>query len=299
MKKILVLLVLSLSTAFADHEHGTNNKMTCFPQNNILRPDNGVYFNGISQEVFNSVLDRVNAVYQPIFSAQGLSFVINRLWTDETINASAQPDPMNQRRRIINMYGGLARHETITMDGFYLVACHEAGHHLGGAPKIMGWASNEGQSDYFATTKCLRKIFLNDNNTSIIAGKTIPATLRAKCSDSFSAPNDVAICIRITLAGYSVANLFKVLSRGTQEPSIDTPDTSTVMRTNDRHPATQCRLDTYFQGSICKVGHDVDVDNSDQNKGMCTAQNGHTTGLRPRCWYKAPGTMALATNLGQ
>ena len=33
------------------------------------------------------------------------------------------------------MFGGLAGHETITTDAFALVACHELGHHIGGAQR--------------------------------------------------------------------------------------------------------------------------------------------------------------------
>ena len=66
------------------------------------------------------------------------------------------------------MFGGLARHKLVTPDGFALVACHEMGHHLGGAPRRGGWASNEGQSDYYATTKCARRIWAEDNNAAIM-----------------------------------------------------------------------------------------------------------------------------------
>jgi Zn-dependent protease with chaperone function len=54
------------------------------------------------------------------------------------------------------MFGGLARDPLVTKDGFSAVICHEIGHHIAGAPrKGFSWASNEGQADYFATTKCL------------------------------------------------------------------------------------------------------------------------------------------------
>ena len=64
----------------------------------------------------------------------------------------------------VHMYGGLARHQAVTADGFALVVCHELGHHLGGAPQKVDWfgrlrwASNEGQADYWGTAKCFRKL---------------------------------------------------------------------------------------------------------------------------------------------
>ena len=62
---------------------------------------------------------------------------------------------------------------TITVDGMALVACHEMGHHMGGAPKIDGWygsswATNEGGADYYGTLKCARRFFAGDDNASIV-----------------------------------------------------------------------------------------------------------------------------------
>lgn len=112
-----------------------------------------------------------------------------RLW-----NASAQRMGSTW---VVNMYGGLARHNEITIDGFALVLCHEIGHHLGGAPKYGGfntWGTNEGGSDYFATLKCLRRIFQNDDNTKAIENMTIdlksaalaPLSLAIKQSKMFA-----------------------------------------------------------------------------------------------------------------
>jgi len=72
--------------------------------------------------------------------------VIDKHWEDGTVNAYASENGNND---VISMFGGLARHPAITPDAFYLVACHEIGHHLGGAPKKGNtqWASNEGQAD--------------------------------------------------------------------------------------------------------------------------------------------------------
>ena len=47
----------------------------------------------------------------------------------------------------------------------------------------------------------------------------------------------------------------------------------------------QCRLDTYFQGSLCDKDVNDEVDNSDA-EGVCTLAQGYTFGTRPLCWYK-------------
>jgi len=56
----------------------------------------------------------------------------------------------------------------------------------------------------------------------------------------------------------SVSELFRAIRNETALPRYDTPDPKIVAQTSDRHPGTQCRLDTYFSGA------------------------------RPLCWYKPP-----------
>jgi hypothetical protein len=172
---------------------------------------------GLSEEQFNAVIDKVVTVYDSIVSSAGGKLSVQRNWEDGTVNAYASRSGNVWQ---VAMFGGLARHETITEDGFALVVCHEIGHHIGGAPKKGGggwwggasWATNEGQADYFATLKCLRKVFLNDDNASVVRGMTVPASLKSKCKAEFKNKAEAAICIRGGMAGLSVAKLFQSLS---------------------------------------------------------------------------------------
>jgi hypothetical protein len=190
------------------------------------------------------------------------------------------------------MFGGLARHETITEDGFALVVCHELGHHIGGAPKKVSawsnsWASNEGQSDYFANLKCLRRVFLNDDNAKIVKGLNAPKSLVDACSQANKGNKaDKEICIRGGMAGMSVSRLFMALRNSTSEPKFETPDSKVVAKTDDNHPAYQCRLDTYFQGSLCEIDMNTDVSQEDETVGTCHKLNGQNSGIRPLCWHK-------------
>jgi len=251
------------------------------PENNMKIPVGDVNALGIQEDEFNAVLDRIEEIYTPLVAAKGGNLVVKRLWENDTVNASAQQWGSSW---IINMYGGLARHQAITADGFALVACHEIGHHLAGTPKSWGWASNEGQSDYFATLKCLRRFYGN--------GAAAKDTVSDSCQDSFGDEDSQRICGRNAQSGLSVATLFKDLRNLPEAPKFDTPDQSQVDRTNNRHPAPQCRLDTYFQGSLCTAPLDQDVSNRDPNAGTCTEANGYSTGLRPRCWYAPPASAA-------
>src|SRR5690606_31328969 len=138
----------------------------------------------------------------------------------------------------------------------------------------------------FANLKCLRKVWLNDNNAAIVARMDVPAALSEACGRQHVFNDDVAMCIRGGMAGMSVARLFKALRGATVEPKFDTPDTKVVTRTDDNHPAYQCRLDTYFQGSLCTASLNEDVTASSEVTGTCHSTLGYETGLRPLCWFK-------------
>ena len=284
MKNLLLSLTLIFSaTAFACSEDG---KTGFVEENSLSIPANAKRFGGLSETQFNNVIDKIEAIYAPIASNLGGNLKIARKWNDGTVNANAS---RSLGLWNVNMYGGLARHETITEDGFALVLCHELGHQLGGAPKVgmlfNRWASNEGQSDYFAALKCLRKTFLNDDNTTIISTLNAPELLVASCAKQHPNKEDKNICIRIGMAGVSVSNLFAAL-RNSAPAKFETPDSNVVSTTNDAHPAYQCRLDTFFQGSLCDVDMNLDVSQKDEVTGTCHKANGHNIGLRPLCWFK-------------
>lgn len=245
---------------------------------------------GITEQQYNQIMDRIDAIYTPVIQQKGGKFVINRLWSDSTVNSSAQ---QSGNQWIINMYGGIARHPDVTYEGEALIACHEVGHHVGGAPKSSGfggaWATDEGGADYFATLKCLRLFFAQEDNASVIASATIDPLVRTRCTSQFTKVSDQDICMRISLAAESVAYLFQDLSKEKTRPQFNTPDPSQVSQTDDDHPATQCRMDTYFNGGVCQV--DVSVPNSDTDfkAGSCV-EGVDQLGFRPRCWFNPAST---------
>lgn len=259
-----------------------------FPQNNWKIPIDHKALRGITENRFNDIINKVESIYSPIIQSKGGNLSVQRLWSDGTVNAYAS---RQGNTWIVQMYGGLARHGEITEDGFALVLCHEIGHHIGGVPRYNGgndWASNEGQSDYFAATKCLRRVWQSENNEDIISRMGIPSELRAKCEAEWGNSSDQALCMRIGMAGLSTTRMFAVLSNG-RMPAFDTPDSTVVNSTLDSHPPYQCRLDTYFQGGLCTVSFNEEIGQSNPNVGTCNRANGEETGSRRTCWYKPSG----------
>ncbi len=284
--KLLSLMILSFALpALACTEDGRGGFL---PENDMQIPVGAKNAKGLTEAQFNKVIDDLSAIYAPIISNMGGKLNVDRGWDNATVNASAQRFGNTWQ---VNMFGGLARHAAVTVDGFALVMCHEIGHHIGGAPKTSGflwlnrWASNEGQSDYFATLKCLRRLFENDNNAAIVRAMTVPARLSQACAQSYRNEDERNICIRAGMAGKSVADLFAAM-RNQPVGTFETPDSAQVARTNHAHPAHQCRLDTYFAGAVCDKAVNEDVDQRDEVRGTCHGSLGDTVGLRPRCWFK-------------
>jgi len=301
MKLKVTAMVLGLTLA--------GSALTCSPDgrtNGGFVPENDLYIpanakgikGGLTKEQFDRAIDKVETLYAPIVSSMGGTLQIERNWDDGTVNAYASQSGKTWK---VAMFGGLARHETITEDAMSLVVCHELGHHIGGAPKKGGstsggwwggststssWASNEGQADYFANLKCLRHVFLHDNNIAIVSKMTVPAIVTEKCNKSTKGnAEDNAICVRASMAGKSVSDLFSVLGK-LPDTKFDSPDSAVVSHTDDNHPKAQCRLDTYFNGSLCDISMNEDVSQKDETKGTCNTSTGQKIGIRPLCWFK-------------
>lgn len=278
--------MLTLATAISGFACDEDGKTGFLPENDLKIGVFDKSRNNMTEARFNEIIDRVDAVYAPVVKAAGGKLKWSRDWKNATVNASAQRTFWGTWK--VNMYGGLARHPLTTDDGFALVVCHELGHHLGGAPQVGGflmkWASNEGQSDYFATLKCFRRVFGNDDNQAIVAKMDVPQTVQTKCEEKFTLADDVALCVRSAMGGKSLAALLGSLN-GSSNVNFDTPDTSSVRKTNNAHPAAQCRLDTYFQGALCDKRVSEDVSNKDPAAGTCTREEGYEEGVRPLCWY--------------
>ena len=283
MKWILTaLLLFGLShNSFSCSPDGSTGFM---PENDMNIPVGHRSAGEMTEAEFNQIIDEVEDHYAPIIKDMGARLKIKRKWKSGTVNAFAQQSWWFGKIYKVTMYGGLARHPEINNDGFALVVCHELGHHIGGEPKKGGmWASNEGQSDYFASLKCFRAVYENDNNIEIVSKMNIDPIARSACEAQWSGANDQALCMRAAMGGY---HLSRVLGGAKTGVAFDTPSKSVVSTTFHAHPQAQCRLDTYYQGALCTIDHSIDVSNKSATQGMCNRMDGDTVGVRPFCWYK-------------
>jgi len=316
--------VAALSTVAIAQAHTHQNGKYCdfIPENTLRVPEGLESAGGLDRAAFDRVIDKVENFYTPVVKAKGGKFIVKRLWSKsdsfkgqdgETVNAFALQEGKNW---YVAMFGGLARRPETTEDGFMLVICHEVGHHLGGYPKSKksffggdSWASVEGQADYFATMKCAREIWKNDDNVSIVASLNVPKIVKDKCALQHKSADEIAICERGAMAGMDLATLLYNLSQGSKKsaqktgleniagsakPAFETPDMTQVSETlgvrnnpmQDPHPKAQCRLDTYFDGAVCGVASSEEFGEKDAVTGACAEEKGDKLGFRSRCWYK-------------
>jgi hypothetical protein len=229
------------------------------PQNDLWKQDTGFAAN-FSEREFNAAIKELQTMYEPIVSKLGGELTIIGDWNDPTVNAYASQTDKNWT---VKMFGGLARRPEVTLNGFKLVICHELGHHVGGVPS-MDWASYEGQSDYYATHVCGKKLFAEYSQN----GK-----IYKECGD-YSGKAKIACSLNLE-AAQSLADLLASLT-GDTRPSYDTFDPSEVEETQSEHPRAQCRLDTYLAGELCKMPWDDKVIPKNLN-AVCDN--------RPKCWY--------------
>lgn len=274
MKHFFLLLVL-----FA------NNAFSSFPENHLRFSPFDKSNNGIShytyQELQNLVLTAFEGTIKEKF---GKVLTFEDAWDNEKVNAYCTRD-LNDNP-VIKIMGGMARHPELTKDAFLLIVCHELGHYMGGAPKALrgnsgklSWSSTEGQADYFATAKCLPKIFKNQKeNREII--KSVPGKNLRKAQKKCG--KEDAQCIRVAMAALSASKVFHSLREFEDYPDLENLDQSVAYVMDYGHPSPQCRLDTFLNGINCKDKLEVMFDNTDPKIGACNSERAD----RPKCWYR-------------
>lgn len=270
------------------------------PDNDLDKEDAEIQLlnsSNITQVEFSQVVDSVINHYRPLAKKYGGTLRSWKSWKSSTVNAFAT-ELLGQW--LVRVNGGLARRPEISADGLALVVCHELGHHIAGFPMGNRWAAIEGQSDYFATQACAKKIWKDETEKNKLAALTVDPTAQAQCDQVYFTAAQRNICYRTANASLGLARLLSKLRSGSAEPKFDTPDTTVVTETFKMHPAAQCRLDTLMQGAVCdrlpqeglipgrkhrsrKTAVDPEREAAENS---CTALTGHRVGLRPTCWFK-------------
>lgn len=282
MNSLLVMMaVLGMKNAWATNF--LKKEVSCFPLSDVTYVAGNKSISGLSETEVDLLLASVQTIMGPEVERRlNKKLIIQKLWGEANVDAYATRDDDNNA--VIVISGGLARHPLMTKDAFLLLMCHEIGHHLGGAPRILrgqtglrGWSSAEGQADYYAASKCLPLFYKSAHETKssdIDESSTDYSMALSKCQDN--------ICARVTMAGLVASRVFASLTSGMSVPKLTLTDATKVATTIYRHPNPQCRLDTYLAGANCDLGPDIPFDVNNPKIGACSMEKN----LRPACWFQ-------------
>lgn len=220
---------------------------------------------GITVQQAVSVMGEVAVLYQPEVLKNGALFGWEFDWAKPWLGAGSRLDVADSkdaiaselRTFVIMLWGGFVRSDAMTLRALEFTLCHEFGHFLGGDPhqvfsgNIDDWSSNEGQSDWWAASVCLPRLY------------------RAR-GLSEGAVRDHILTAGLDFARFIEFHFDKATDPATgerlQEPAAlerSAPETPPETL-NLAYPSTQCRLDTIRLGAECAIG------------GACK---------RPRCWF--------------
>lgn len=201
-------------------------------------------------------------------------FLWNFNWSQDYLGAGSN---YYQKQFSIMLLGGMVRAEGSSFQVIAATLCHEFGHYLGGVPrqriedKVNGdWSSSEGQSDWFAATDCLPRVYdyFNKVRPSFLE-IDYEAESKELCVNSvIHSLDDQRRCQWVMSAGANFTDfLHYYFDRNTERATLlktaqEVPDETL----HSAYPTAQCRLDTIKSGALCALG----------NKSSCS---------RPRCWF--------------
>lgn len=292
MKKTLLATCMAMTfifnTSASEHADARCNLFKNAVTDNESISFNNFYNKDKTKEKFEQIAGRVVSLYSDTVKELGGNLKLTLLWDSNELNAYAQKDQTNWE---VIFHGALYKDRRITDDGFALTVCHEIGHLLGGAPFKLGQnTSAEGQADFWASSVCIKKYFQQYPTEVAIKDGTAKKSCDAKYAGDKEAQK---ICYRGTQAGLSLALFVGLASEG-RAPNFDFPDKRTPLITNQLHPNSQCRLDTFLSGSLC-VLEDTSVAFEEKlltdkliTDYRCTETvDGQLVQLekRPKCWF--------------
>ena len=216
----------------------------------------------ISADQAEQIISDFGYAYKTNLARAGQKLLVRKEWTNNAFDMSIKHPTANTL--VLNVTNGVISNKRMTEDTFRLLVCHELGHFFGGAPKLKSsdWAANEGQSDYYATSKCMKRMI--SHNEYLIE--------RVKKS---------ALLFGQIMAESNHEDVSKI--------SFDNKDKREVLATDMTHPSAQCRVDTLMAGLNCPISANVEFSSTNADVGACLESSidaRMAAGARPRCWYR-------------
>lgn len=137
----------------------------------------------------------------------------------------------------------LMQNKGMTEGAVLFLLCHEVGHLVGGIPKkeTNTWASTEGQSDYYAASTCLKRLYLKRFSHS---HPYVTNEIRVLCHGD-------EICGKTMAAGKEFMDALYAYIDVPEMPRPELKKTERPLLKWEKlnYPTLQCRLDTIKNGA--------------------------------------------------
>lgn len=212
----------------------------------------------------------------------GMQESITFEWVEANVTAAAAITHKLPRKLFVSK--NLLEIKDLKKEHVYNILCHELGHILGGAPFIEEYPgdtkniSTEGQADYFAASKCMKRL-IRDSDYEYTY---IPVFATENLVDRGCETRN---CQLIAYFSYETISLL-----GKKEDfDFDKFDSNIVDYTYAYNNNSQCRLDTFIAGAICPVDANLNFSNESQEMNSChwrSLDTYFTLGARPSCWFR-------------
>ncbi|KYG60445.1 hypothetical protein AZI85_13345 [Bdellovibrio bacteriovorus] len=247
----------------------------------------------VAPEKAQALFAKTKSLYEPIAKARGEEFFLEIHWDRTTVSAQAVRNEL--KKYGIGVDVGMLTSSRVSEDALALTLCHEAGHLFGGRPlrsvpaewegpideSGKSLLTSEGQSDYYSTAVCFRKMVAGEDHRAALNGKEIPQRVTNLCDSVWGLrTSESYLCQRTALAGFSFLTMVMDFPISFNTPDKTVSDTTIA----DSYPSRQCRLDTLFAGALCKDVLPLDYERKDMQLNLCA----EGVSARPACWFKTP-----------
>ncbi len=294
-----MIVLFTLLFGATESSFGSKTNASFFPPEQLHLLKQFPTTKAVDQKRSEMILKDILDYFKDAAKLQNAKFNGRILWDNATVNAVAYESGKTWN---VDIYGGLVKYPLLTEDAIAVVICHEVGHHLAGYyfKSSFGWASAEGESDYFSTQKCAKAIFEKHQYESKLMESAVEAKITERCNTL--ATTSAQTCARLHRASLILADILAQLGGRRAMPDMDTPNPKAVRKTNGNHPEAQCRLDTFLAGIYCsnmpyptsipggnaKFGKKNSKESElESAKLSCSQYLNDKTGFRPACWFKA------------
>jgi hypothetical protein len=253
----------------------------------------------IDQEAFNQIIFNTQILYLSEIQNLPTHLTISKIWDSPISNAYAEQLRETNELKL-EFHGEWTKTSKATYDSFVALVCHEFGHILGGAPRLVSrgfrnsqlpiYLSTEGQADYFAASKCLKKYFTtfhSQESTNFAQLNEYPylsarnyREIKRLCHET----ENEELCLRVFLAGHDMLQNYASIFNNPNFFNIYPIPRSVSLTVRDGYPIFNCRVWTYLSGALCSASIESNFSPFDPNENTCDLTH-PLINQRPRCWY--------------